>query len=724
MKKLYFFIIGLLSLFLITCSSQQVQKEGLTLTVLEESQSQNTSWLDTVKAGAFDNGKMWTFDFPPTEFFKTTYSFAPDDSWYEKARLSSIRLPGCSASFVSEDGLILTNHHCVRGSLDRINKSGENIPEDGFYAKTLEEERKVQGVYVDQLVNIQDVTKAVQAAFDSGKTDEEKVKNRAEKIIEIEKSESEKTGYTCQVVTFYNGGRYSLYSFKRYTDIRMVFAVETQIGFFGGDIDNFTYPRYNLDFSFYRAYDDNGKPLKPSHYFKFSETGVKEDDVIFVIGNPGRTNRLRTVSQLEFFRDHSYNLTLAMLSGLVDLYTDIIAKHPERKMELQTQLFGFANSQKVYNGALEALKDPVVMAKKKDFEKSFKAAVMADPKLKAQYATLWDDIDSYQKERSKFFGLLNGFSFRGPGRSTILGTSFEIAEYGIQLQKPEKDRKPAYKGTSLDSVKNAIMAVNVKDKETILGNLTLNLSLIKLLMGEDPSAKLFLGNKNEKDLANQLIESSVAVDDKKVKDLLNNPQNILSSKDPAIVFMVANYDKVIEARDKSIVIQNQESSKMQLLGKALYDVYGTKMPPDATFSLRIADGVVKGYEYNGTIAPPITTFYGMYDRFYSFSKEFPWSLPEKWHNPPASLNMNTPVNFVASADIIGGNSGSPLINKNQEVVGLAFDGNIESLQADFIFNGEINKTVAVHSAGIIHSLEHIYKADRIVKELRTGKIPK
>ena len=706
MKKLYLILIGLL-----IASSSLVSQT-------------NVTDLSTVKAGAFDNGKMWTFDFPPKEYFKTTYSFTPDDKWFEKVRLSAIRLPGCSASFVSEDGLILTNHHCVRGSLDRINKQDENLPENGFYAVTLEEERQVPNLYVDQLINIQDVTKAVQDAFDKGKTDEEKVKNRAEKIAEIEKTESEKTGYTCQIVTFYNGGRYSLYSFKRYKDVRMVFAVETQIGFFGGDFDNFTYPRYNLDYSFYRAYDENGNPLKPQEYFKFSEEGVKENDVVFVIGNPGRTSRLLTTSQLEFFRDYTYNLTLTMLSELVDLYTEIIKNNPDRKMALQTQLFGLANSQKVYNGALKGLKDPVTMAKKKDFEKTFKEAVMKNPKLKTQYATLWDDIASYQKEKSKYFGAANAFNFRGAGRSTILGTAFSIAEYGKQLEKPEKNRKPEYVGALLDSVKASITAVSVRDKETITGNLVVNLRLIELLLGNDPSLKKLFDNKTAKEQADWLVSSSVIIDAEKVKKLLDNPKDILSSKDPAIAFMLANYDKAITAREKYRDIQNQENSKMQSLGKALYDVYGTQLPPDATFSLRIADGVVKGYEYNGTIAPPVTTLFGLYDRFYSFSKEFPWSIPEKWINPPASLNMSTPVNFVASADIIGGNSGSPLINKNQEVVGLAFDGNIESLQGEFIFDETINKTVAVHSAGILHSLEHIYKADRIVKELKNGKIAK
>jgi hypothetical protein len=409
------------------------------------------------------------------------------------------------------------------------------------------------------------------------------------------------------------------------------------------------------------------------------------------------------------------------------MYTEIITNNPDDKMRLQNMLFGAANSEKVYSGAVKALNDPLVMAKKKDFEKQFKAAVMADPKLKAQYATLWDDIEFYQKEKSKYFGISNslGGIYGGASRPTsIFGAAFEIAEYGKQLQKPEKDRKPAYVGASLDSIKKAITALKITDQEIFLGYSALNLTLIELLMAKDPSLKILFENKTAKDQAKYLASSSVIMDEKKVKALIDNPKNILTSKDPAIAFMVANYDKIIEARTKLAEISNQEASKMQLLGKALYDIYGTQMPPDATFSLRIADGVVKGYDYNGTIAPPITTLYGLYDRFYSFSKEFPWSLPEKWHNPPASLKLHTPVNFVANADIVGGNSGSPLINKNQEVVGLAFDGNIESLQNDFIYDEITNKTVAVHSAGILESLEHVYKADRIVKELKAGKIVK
>jgi len=697
---------------------------GLFLTAgLLFSQSTGKNWIDTVKAGAFDNGKMWTFDYPPTDYFKTAYNFSPDAAWFESVRLSAVRLPNCTASFVSEDGLIMTNHHCARGPLDKVNRPGEDLPTDGFYASSLKEERKVPGLYIDQLVLIEDVTKEVQEAFESGKTDEEKIKNRSNKIKELEDSYKEKTGYNCKITPFYNGGKYSMYGYKKYSDVRIVFAVETNMGFFGGDYDNFTYPRYDLDCAFFRAYDENGKPLKPKHFFKFSKNGVKEGDLIFIIGNPGRTSRLLTNSQLEFNRDYQYSATVAMLSGLVDMYTRYIDKHPEKKLDLQTRLFSFANSQKAYAGILGGLNDPYMMAKKKDFEKKFKEAVMSNPALKAKYASVWDDIASYQKEKSKYFGLVSIINPRSPANSPLFNKAIELVKFAKQVKLPEDKREPEYKSASLDSTKADITPVKLSNKELDFETLALQLSMIKSALEGAPCVKALMDNKNCNLQAESILATTVLTDADKVKKLVNgNPDDILNSKDPILAFVSAIYDKRVEAIAGMKEYQEKETAKVQVLGKALYEVYGTKMPPDATFTLRIADGVVKGYEYNGTIAPPITTFFGMYDRYYSFNKQYPWSLPEKWKNPPASFDMSTPFNFVATADIIGGNSGSPVINKDQEVVGLVFDGNIESLPGEFIFEEVKNRAVSVHSSGLLEALEDIYKAERLVKELKTGKI--
>lgn len=349
---------------------------------------------DTVKAGQFDNGKMWTFDNPPTQHFQNTYGFTPDQDWFDNARLGALRLQGCTASFVSEDGLVLTNHHCARNALDEVNKPGEDLPDSGFFAPTLNDERKVDGMYADQLVLIKDVTTDVQAAFETGKTDEERIANRAKEIQKIQKEyweqykkEQPSDSMVFQVVNLYNGGKFSLYGYKRYTDMRLVFAPQMIVAYFGGDPDNFTYPRYDLDFSLFRVYD-NDKPLKTNHYFKWSQDGAKEGEPVFVVGNPGRTSRLLTVSQLEYNCDHTYPYTIDLLQGFYGVYDKYIQTNPSQKMKYETRLFMISNSLKAYQGYFSGLRDPYLMARKRAFEKQFRSAVMADPSLTEKYGSV------------------------------------------------------------------------------------------------------------------------------------------------------------------------------------------------------------------------------------------------------------------------------------------------------------------------------------------------
>jgi len=709
----------LVILFLTGCSTYQATKPDY------------LAYLDTVTAGQFDNGKMWTFDYPPIDYFKKTYNFTPTSDWFERARLSALRLPGCSASFVSEDGLVMTNHHCARGALDAVNREGENLPETGFYAATLEEERKIPNHYVDQLIHIEDVTDEVQKAFEEGKTDEERVANRDRKIREIQQRYYESfkrlnpdDSIVVSVVTFYNGGKYSAYVYKRYTDVRLVYAPETSVAYFGGDPDNFTYPRYDLDVAFFRVYK-NGKPLKTNYYFPFSKTGVKEGDVVFVIGNPGRTNRLLTVAQLEFFRDVSYPYTLSMLDNLVKIYSDFIAKHPDKKLKYQTRLFSFSNSQKAYTGRLAGLRDPYLMARKRDFEKKFKNAVLNNPQLKAKYSDLWSEIAKYQVEKRKLFPELQAYNFVGPARSVYFRIANDLVEYAEQMKLPEEKRAESYKGERLKTTKARIFPQEI-EPELEKAILVYQLSYMKSVFGDRNQAfnELLKGQSPETAVDN-LLSATILADKEKVTALLEgNPDDILKSNDPFISFVVKTRKQAQEIRDKYNSISSKESAKLQLLGRAIFDVYGTTIPPDATFTLRIADGVVKSYEYNGTIAPPVTTFYGLYDRHYSFNstERTDWQLPERWKNPPSTFDLSTPLNFVATNDIIGGNSGSPVVNKDLEVVGLIFDGNIESLPGDFIYVDEKNRAVAVDVRGIIEALKHIYNADRLVDELQYGRI--
>ena len=679
--------------------------------------------IDTVKAGLFDTGKMWTFDYPPTDYFARTYNFTPDATWFERARLSALRVPGCTASFVSEDGLVFTNHHCARGAVDAVNREGENLPETGFYAATLAEERKVPRYYADQLVLIEDVTEEIQKAFDRGATDDERIANRTQAIASVEQRYRQSTGLNCNVVTFYNAAKFSLYGYKRYTDVRLVFAPETMVAYFGGDPDNFTYPRYDLDISFFRVYDDNGQPLKASNYFRWSLGGAAENEPVFVIGNPGQTNRLYTVAQLEYQRDVSYPTNFFLLDNLVRIYSGFIEKHPDKKLKYQTRLFGASNSQKLYIGRLTGLNDPILMAKKMDFERTLKAAVAAKPALHATYSPVWNEIERLQSEKRAIFPELNALTMKGLGRSQYFGLASDLVDAALQLKLPEAQRARQYKGEALDSVKRRMV---LADLEPELEREFLSLQLTVMasnLGGGNPSLNALLKGRTPEQATGALLQETVLGDKDKVMALLNgNPDAILNSTDPFISFVAKTVDRARDLRTQYTEMNAREQARVQMLGKAMFDIYGTSIPPDATFTLRIADGVVKGMPYNGTIAPFSTTFYGMYDRYYSFGKQDPWNLPERWLNPPASFDKSTPFNFSSTNDIIGGNSGSPIVNKNLQIVGIAFDGNIESLPNHVIYSEDRMRCVGVHSSGILEALEDIYKADRIVKELKAGKI--
>lgn len=702
-------------LLLLGCSQQQAVRQDV---------FSSPAKVENVQAGEFDTGKMWTFDYPPMDYFKRAYNFNPDKEWFEKARLSALRLPGCSASFISEDGLVMTNHHCARGALDAANKEGENLPENGFYAPTLTDERKIPNLYVDQLVLMEDVTAEVQQAFESGKTDEERVANRTQKTGEVEKRYRDKTGLLCSVVTFYNGGKYSLYGYKRYTDVRLVFAPELVLAFFGGDYDNFTYPRYNLDVSFFRVYGPDGKPLKTSNHLKWSAAGAQEGEVVFVLGNPGSTTRLRTVSQLEFSRDQAYPFTLSQLTNMMNILSGYLEKNPDRKMQYQTQLFGISNSQKVYVGRVEGLNDPIIMAKKRDFERKFKLAVVGNPSLKSRYENVWEEIAAIQREKAAIFNEFSAYTFQGLGRSTVFSLAYNMVELATIEKMPEAQRPERLRGKGLDSAKTrlASVPVNAELDQMYLAN---QLKIIQTGLGNrHPDFSSLMNGRTPEAAAADLITATVVTSKDKVKELLGkSPDEVLTSQDPLVSFVAKTASQATQVRTKYTDLFSREQARVQILGKALYDVYSTSIPPDATFTLRLADGVVKSYEYNGTHAPVYTTFYGLYDRYYSFQMKYPWSLPDRWKNPPASFDLGTRFNFVSTNDIIGGNSGSPLVNKNLEVVGIAFDGNIESLPGDYIYTDEKNRCVSVHSSGILEAIEDIYKAERIAKELRGGRMP-
>ncbi|MFD2573494.1 S46 family peptidase [Spirosoma soli] len=681
-------------------------------TLAQSSQSTSVN-VDTVKAGPYDMGKMWTFDNPPKEYFQKTYKFTPDDKWFDESRLASLRFADyCSASFVSANGLVMTNHHCARESGTGVARKGEDLNATGFFAKTLAEERKVDGLFVDQLVKIEDITKRVQDAMSAGGSEQAQLQAREQVFTAVKQEYSTKSdweGLELQTITFYNGGRYALYGFKRYTDVRLVFMPELQLGFFGGDYDNFTYPRYALDCSFFRVYD-GGKPLQTTHYFKFNTNGVHDGEPIFVIGNPGQTERLKTVAELEFDRDLQTPATIQLLRNRSDALQAYNAT--AKNDSVLNEIFSYENSLKAYNGQLAGLRDPYLMARKASFESQFKADAKAK-NLSADRLKTWDDIaDNTAQLRSLF----KDANYLGPSERTmgeLLTFANVLTQFGeLSTSRPQDAERarslvvtPKVRDLKLEE---AYLAAHLAEAQAGLGN-------------DDPYVKAALGGsgttlKTPKEAAAYLIKNTKLTNPAFVSELSTRVGAVSSSNDPLLVLARIGFPRyVAAARQARQISQRQEVLRGQL-GRMLYDVYGTAVPPDATFSLRINDGVVKSYDYNGTKAPIITTFAGLYDRNYSFGDKAPWNLPARWKNPPAEL-LKQPMCFISTNDIIGGNSGSPMINKNLEAVGLVFDGNIESLPGEFIFVPDANRSISVHAGGIVAAMRYIYKADRLVNEL-------
>lgn len=673
---------------------------------------------DTVKAQKYDMGKMWTFENPPIEYFEKEYGFKPSPDLLEKFQKSALKFGGgCSASFVSADGLIMTNHHCVRGILQSVQQGNENILRDGFFAKTIDEERTVPNLKVEQLLIIKDVTNEIQSAMDKGKTDAEKIEIRNKKIDEL-KSENTKANpdLTFKVISLYNGGKYSLYGYKVYNDIRLVFVPELFVAKLGGDPDNFTYPRYGLDCAFLRAYE-NGKPIKTNFYFNWNNNGIVEDQPVFVIGNPGRTNRIYTMAQIEYARDIQYPMLVDMFKEMYSIYDNMVKETNAEDFNLIARLYSIGNALKVYEGTYKALLDPFLVARKKDFEKNFKAAVLNDPALKEKYGDIWSELERSRQEARKDAHKIYAYTISNFYSPQYLIMANRLVQYAKQLKNNEITKE------KYDSLTAKLFPKDF-DKELQEKLLIVQLNILKNnLPKNDAVLSKIIGDKSTKQAADEMIAKSVFSSSEKLNKLVKSGADaVLNSDDPFIFYVLNTQDELEQMQEENKARTEREEILNQMLGEALYKVYGDAIPPDATGTLRLADGIVKGYDYNGTRAPIKTTFYGALDRYYSFDKKFPFNLPAYWENLPKEFNLSTPLDFVSTNDIVGGNSGSPVVNTKGEIVGLAFDGNIESLPSNFIYTTEANRTVCVSALGMMEAIRHLYKADRLGDELTNGKI--
>ncbi|HSM16454.1 MAG TPA: S46 family peptidase [Gemmatimonadales bacterium] len=678
--------------------------------------------LDTVRAGRFDAGKMWTFEYSPGAYFTETYGFDANPAWFERARLSALRIPGCSASFVSPNGLLATNHHCVRGAVVNVTRPGETLLDDGFYASTLEEERRIPDYYADQLIAIEDVTDEVFAALDRATTPEERERARSEAFERIEARARQAyadrvASLRVQIIALYNGGRYSAYIFRRFTDVRLVAAAELQMGFFGGDADNFTYPRYDLDFAFLRVYDQ-GQPYHTDHHFAWSTKGVQEGDLVFVIGNPGRTNRLSTIAQLTFQRDVELPSGLAFRTSRHAALRDYTMSDPANaeRLGIRNRMFSLSNSLKANTGRYDALQRPEIMARKAHAERALRQAIEAKAALNQRYGMVLDRIAAIQWEKAKFSAPLSAFQFVGSSAFTSATERRAIAAF--QYLEAKSAGAPA---DSVTALRNRLLGIGDLPRPLEHRFLAERLADFERYFGANhPITRAALRDGTAEASSAALLGGSVLADSAKTAKAV--AENALTADDPAVrlaaVFVPA-YPEFLGGY-RPLVAEERELDVE--LGRARFEVYGQSVPPDGTSSPRITDGVVQGYEYNGTLAPPYTTFFGLYDRFYSHGPGTEWDLPARWKTPPVGLDLKTPLNFASTADTYGGNSGSPAVTPDLALVGLNFDRNMEGLSRDFIYLPERGRNVMVDVRAIQAALDHVYDADRIVRELVTGQL--
>ncbi len=678
--------------------------------------------LDTIRAGRFDQGKMWTFESPPAEYFAEAYGLQADEAWFARARLGALRIPNCSASFVSPNGLVLTNHHCAREFVSQVSGDSETLLDDGLVARDLADERPVEDFEADQLIRIVDVTEEVNAALDALPADQ-RAEAREALLEEIEarileENGGEDSGHVVEMISLYNGGRTSAYVFRRYTNAKLVMAPELQIGFFGGDPDNFTYPRYNLDFSFFRIYDDAGQPLRSENYFPVDPDGLTSGAPIFIVGNPGSTSRLQTVAELEFRRDVSDRAVIALLRSRMAVLDGYIRAHPveAEKRDLRNSYFSLANSLKAYGGQVGGLEDPIIIARRKDTERTFQAAIDARPDLASRYGTLIADMAALQEQKA---AQAPGFgAFLAMTSPDMESATLHRALIAFQILSARQGGAPdeAIEGlvSDLEAVPQQAVELDRAFMEARFQD------FIDFYGADSPLASAVLAGSTVSARAAAVVGASQLQDSATAVTAVANGS--LTIGDPAIGIVRAYLPAFIGFQQVVASVFPQEEEIASDLGRARFEVYGTAVPPDATFSLRIADGVVSGYEYNGTRAPAFTTMYGLYDRHYSHAGEDDWALPSRWLEARTALDLSTPMNFASTADIIGGNSGSPVLDADLEVVGVVFDGNIESLPGDYIYLPERNRSVTVDIRAILEALDEVYDIDRLVLELTTGRL--
>jgi hypothetical protein len=666
---------------------------------------------------------MWLYNAFPGDRVQKQYGFLPTQEWLDHLRLSSVRFNnGGSGSFVSADGLAFTNHHVGADCIEKLGTSGADYMKTGFYAKTRADEAKCPDLELNVLVGIDDVSAKVKAAATTNMSAADAGQAQRSAMSAIEKDCATSSGLRCDVITLYSGEVYNLYKYKKYTDVRLVFAPEFDAAFFGGDPDNFTYPRYDLDITFFRIYE-NDKPAHLDHYLRWSKVGVKEGDLIFVSGHPGGTDRLKTVAELKFLKNVEYPSRLTSYKRRIATLEKFSAESAENARVAQEDIFSLQNSQKAINGRYEGLQDMAMLSQMNTAEREREKAYMdkhpGEPNP-------WEAISNAMKVNREIY---EAYTYFEPRRfnAKLMYYARTLVRAAEEKSKPNGDRLREYRDSALPSLEQQLFSPAPIYKNLETASLTVFLAQMQEAVGpEDPAVLAALGGKSPAEAAKALIAGTNLEDVVIRKRLYERGKAAVDvSTDPLIVLMRS---EDAEARAVRKRFDDEVDSVVKrdgaTIARARFAETGFTQPPDATFTLRLSYGTVKGYEENGKQIPYFTTFAGAFQHAEEHGNKPPFNLAASWPKMKSKLNLQTPLNFVSTADIIGGNSGSPTVNKAGEVVGIIFDGNIQSLVLDFYYEDRLSRAVSVDSRGIIEALRHIYGADELVNELTGAKAAK
>ncbi len=663
---------------------------------------------------------MWPINNVPRAEIKRKYGFEVTDAWLKKVQMSAVRFNnGGSGSFVSPDGLVLTNYHIVEDFVGELSTPQKDYAKEGFVARARADEMKIPSLELNVLMSVEDVTDKVNASVKADMAAADAFAARRASISGIEADSLKATGLRSDVVTLYQGGQYNLYRYKKYTDVRLVFVPEFQSAFFGGDPDNFNFPRFNIDMALVRVYE-NDKPVRVENYLKWSEKGVKENDLVFVVGHPGSTSRLNTVAHLESSRDVSIPLLMRMMERREAMLKKYMAMGDEQTRQAQNELNSIQNTLKVYRGQIGGLQDKTLIARKQQSEDALRKSIAADPKRQKEYGDAWDAIAkahkgyaSYAKER-RFIDLAGGFN------TTLFGIARTLVRLAAESGKQDAERLPEFTNARRASLELGLYSTAPIHTDFEKLKLADSLAfMVEVFGANDPLVKRVLEGKTPEARAAELIDGTKLKDPEFRKQLAaGGVKAIEESTDPMIV-LARSVDQ--EARDVRQRYENEvigvERTSYSKIARALFETEGTKLYPDATFTLRLSYGAVKGYMENGKKVEPFTTFGGLYERATKFNEKFPYNLAPRWTEKKSALSLKTPYNFVSTNDIIGGNSGSPTINKEGELVGLIFDGNIQSLVGNFYYDEAVNRAISVDSRGMLEVLRKVFDAKEIADEL-------